>query len=494
MRQATNGTVFTSRTASETYSRCPAERFWGYEFARGQLLEDPATLIEQGAERMVVVKAHPGGLSPVRKSIYLVTGGAVHEGLAVLLRAAQYKRAITPTVVEVAVRECTAFFWKEAGEMGHGLDPQDNTPVPKLTTDPALAAELGLEDEDDFARRKVEWIAKEQASIAEGLVRAFAVRELERLLERYEVLEVEREGAFTLYDNNLPTSDTTTHERIIFQFRPDALLRDRSDGNLYVMSFKTTSQWGWLTAEKAKVDVQGISEAVGLEQEGKLNEGDEGGNFVHAVQMLHLLKGKRQEDDRKGWKVTYCRWTRGWKSVEEGITGRTTKYAWKWNWTDEGGRNRALSGQKWQPFYAWEEFGGGVKEWVEMLASGVVQPEAGDPFAADSSAFVSPEPYFRQPRDFEEWLWSTRASEAKVIADADVVNGLIAEEGLGSNRARQAIAERFPKTRASCIRYGGKCSFYDLCHSGENISANPLGSGLFVLRTPHHEIIGGEEW
>ena len=58
--------LYTDRSRCETKQRCARARWWGYEAGDAQL-----------------------GLSPVRKSIHLVLGGAVHKGLETLLKLSQ---------------------------------------------------------------------------------------------------------------------------------------------------------------------------------------------------------------------------------------------------------------------------------------------------------------------------------------------------------------------------------------------------------------------
>ena len=52
----------------------------------------------------------------------------------------------------------------------------------------------------------------------------------------------------------------------MFMSRPDALLLEKSSGQLYLQSFKTTSGWDVRRARDAEHDMQGLSEGVEVER------------------------------------------------------------------------------------------------------------------------------------------------------------------------------------------------------------------------------------
>jgi len=95
---------------------------------------------------------------------------------------------------------------------------------------------------------------EEQKAIAEGLLRAWWLSEGERFHRDFEVIEVEKEGRAGMGNN------------IEMMFRPDALVRERQSGDLYVISWKTTSYFSDRTINSAKVDMQSMSEVWGVEK------------------------------------------------------------------------------------------------------------------------------------------------------------------------------------------------------------------------------------
>lgn len=43
----------------------------------------------------------------------------------------------------------------------------------------------------------------------------------------------------------------------------------------------------------------------------------------------------------------------------------------------------------------------------------------------------------------------------------------------------------FPQHDNHCLRYGSPCSFSEVCFN-DMVGDDPLGSGLYQIRTPHH--------
>src|SRR5215813_581569 len=127
-------------------------------------------------------------------------------------------------------------------------------------------------------REEMSQVAREQIALTEAMIHLCARRALPRLLEDYEVVDVEREEWFVLYEDYKLT--------IIMEARCDGLLRSKH-GDLYVLSWKTASRWDSRAAKEAKVDMQGLSEAYAVE----LRVGEP----VMGAQMVHFIKGQRKE-------------------------------------------------------------------------------------------------------------------------------------------------------------------------------------------------------
>lgn len=280
---------YTDRSRYETGQRCLRSRFWEYEY-----------------------QAPDGrrGIVSARKPLPLAVGGAVHEGLAVLLlesQSAMYAHPTIPhlpdslwrTIEEAAVKAALADLASYRAS-GLALDATESAALaPKASgtasvtaiddfdaqlaaqaqelgmdlNDPALAA-LRTRDARSGAAAFDDYLWQEQSALVEGMVRAYARRRLRPLLDEYEVLEVEREGQWLLHEGLMPMSmyesvKPSDHSQVLqlwFMSRPDALLRSRADNSLYLQSFKTAATWDVRKARDAEHDMQGLSEGVEVER------------------------------------------------------------------------------------------------------------------------------------------------------------------------------------------------------------------------------------
>lgn len=350
--------IFTDRSRIIAAQRCPRFRFLQYH--------------QDGS-----------GIVPARTPLPLAVGTSVHEGLAMLLTLAStwlvshpmadvgllFADPIIRVFEDEAVREALADFSRhqsaltlDAGEIA-AMTPtaaakdfqsqvvaqavelgMDSAQIGQLGSDPAAA-------QGEFDR----YLYAEQSALVDGMVRAYARRRLRPLLEQFEVLEVEREGEWKLTewegagdhdwyspsdDPDSPWYDTCSKCSAIrnskagmgpcrygkaelwFMSRPDALLRERTTNELYLLSYKTTATWDVRKARDIEHDMQGLSEGVEVERrleewwrqlhDAKLNGSTvtyglpdnmvrflrslEAAPRIHAIRYEHLLKGERWKD------------------------------------------------------------------------------------------------------------------------------------------------------------------------------------------------------
>ena len=105
------------------------------------------------------------------------------------------------------------------------------------------------------------YTAREQKALVEALLRVYHLSGdgLSALLDQYQVLEVEREELW-------PEFSTTDAFTVTMQGRADALLVERSTGDLYIKSDKTAAQFDGRNDGSNRHDVQGLSEAMLIER------------------------------------------------------------------------------------------------------------------------------------------------------------------------------------------------------------------------------------
>jgi hypothetical protein len=472
-------TVYSDRSRLLTYQHCNRERYLEYH------------LLGTGVRRN-------------RIAIPLMTGIVVHTGRAHMLNqiidlGPECVRPDLKVDVDAAVKAALDEYKAELANRG-------------------LDVELG---EDAQA------VVDEQVALTEGLLRAYAKAGLPRLLEQYRVLEVEREDLWEHFTNAGNEADGNIW--VDFQSRADALLQERQTGDLYIDSLKTAAQYDHRKDEENRHDVQGLSEAAVVERRLRddwealkgLNtrqEGDEvlattlergkNGHYraflqsladpprIMGIQMTFLVKGIRRQAYEGAPFQTYSPLLRGY--YREGVTER--EFAWKaetpcpgpghvLRQTKKGpllceGKKFHKLGVDWVPFDTYRGEGldivGGVKGWVEMLASGTVQPDAGDPFEA---IIQSPLPYFRQDRDMADWIEQAQAIESDVAAKVVELERIRIEE---PSRLRSALNVLMPQNRRSCD-YPSRCQMQDICFSDDSMLTSPFSSGLYQKRIPHHE-------
>lgn len=454
-------THYTDRSRLMEYQRCPRSRYLGYQWGGT-------------------------GIRRIRQSIPLATGQFVHVGLEDLLRQVMamedQPHAHLRVDVERAVKAAIDGYKAEVAARG-------------------LDVELG---EDGQA------VADEQIALTEGLVRAYvkAPTGLQQLLSTYRVIEVEREDVWERF----------TEPEVTFQSRADALLQEWSSGDLYVLSLKTAATNDWRKDNENRHDVQGLSEVAVIERrlarEWNIVNELQGGDarraisesvakvlvgFDHpprimGVQMVFLVKGQRRQAYDGGPYQTASHLLKGY--YKEDVTDR--EYAWKSElpcpgagmhvvaYTKKGpklceGKKFHKLGVDWHQFDTWRGDGSmGVKEWIDMLASGTVQVEAGDPFG---SVVWMPLPYFRQDQDMQDWVEQAQAQEQLVtIAAADVERTRVE----APHALRRVLNVSFPQYRRACD-WPSACQFIPICFGDETGLTNPFGTGMFQARQPHHQ-------
>jgi len=421
----------------------------------------------QSCPRRRWLNYHEGGMGVVPAKLYVpfATGIWTHHGLAALLAGKN---------VDVAVDGAVTEYRNEILKRGLQLNPGE--------------VESYLMDE--------------QVALVEAMIRAYAKVRLGELLGTFEVLEVEREDEWVMASWQVPSDDPrlklghTTHE-LALMARSDALLLERISGDLYIQSFKTAASYDRRTSGEAEHDVQGLSEVAVTEarlyrrwhalhnrtaQAHSISEPQDKTDVmllsraepprIAGVRMEYIIKGRREEfpEGSSHWEQ-YSPLIRGY--VKEGVT--RAEFGWKREWKDDEGKTRKLDYRTWKPFHVWEQ-PGGVKAWIDLLATGTIQPEAGECLP---SQFVCPVPYFRNEDDVRNWF------EQTVYQERQISEHLVEIRGASGEGDRQSLLNMyFPQYRRSCD-WPTPCHYIDCCYS-TNVGQDPVGSGLYREREPHH--------
>jgi hypothetical protein len=439
------------RTRVIVGQRCPRRRWWGYDW--------------QGR-----------GVSPTRVSLPLVVGRFTHEGLERILRLTHAEQAPPD---RTQVRGIVGDLRNEFQEFceTRGVQLEDN--------------------EDEYL------LFCEQSALVEGMLWAYWQYALPKLLEGFEILEVEKDEAHPF------VKERAYAPAIHWQSRADALLKSKIEGGVYVLSYKTAKGWDRRKEGEAETDMQGISEGWAVEQ--RL------GHPISGVKMEHLIKGIRKPDSAKRW-TQYSLLIRGWQDrvgaadidnlpdgkVTEamllgagGGEGTKARY-WTWKREDENGKTKQLSAKKVEPLEIWKlriHDPMAVERWVDDLAAGRIQGPNDPRAVADKRVvhekpleqqFVLPMPQFRNQEEQDEWLLSVQHQEMEFQAGRTAITAALAEHDYAG--ANQLLAMRYPKYTHSC-NYPGRCEFFEVCHRGAQSAAetDPIAAGDFRWREPHHD-------
>jgi hypothetical protein len=459
-------------------------------------------------------------------------GSAVHKGVEVLLKMDQLGLDIRPELSSDIVLAV------EAGALPIDLAVQIAIAEFKQAYE--------THEVDVTINESMQWIQDEHCALIELTLRMWAEHPdgLPWLLKEYEVLEVEQWDVMPLVGGeampaysleeiwserkdglsmatNPPMSElwrpywkmpldelwklveqgyVVKSGGINLRSRADALLRKRSDGSFYIWSLKTANGWDKRQENANRHDVQGISEMVCVEyrlrrvaddpeRAGGLLPTGQVAPRVDGTQMTYLIKGRRELNEKLNVYQIKNGLLHPW-AIDAGLLGEK-EYAHSYWYkcelphqkgTTKGGKpimcegnaNHRL-GDSWQQVNIWEQMT--IKEWVRMLLDGQVQPSLPLP-----TVVINPIPYFRNDVEVEDWLEQVVAQERKALEGLQFMNEQPVPPENQDELNRHILNKWFPQHRRSCS-YPYPCVMQDICWGPSAIADDPVGSGLYRLRT-----------
>lgn len=352
------------------------------------------------------------GIVPDVQATPLSTGTIVHQGIELMLR----HPADAPEIaLEHAAREASTTLW-----------------------------------EDQYTR-------DEQTALIEGLLLLFYDCVFPALMNRYHVVDVEREEALQLTD------------QIVLLGRVDAILQDKETKDLLLVNFKTSSTHPLSDGRKEHAvyhDLQNLVEFLVVSERLRAESRDLEGlieiskrlssidpklmrvaeyatkklenrtDRVHAIQMIYLIKGTRRwiTDDQgnKLHRVTYSPLIRAYYGNGKMVPSYKSGY---------------------RPVSVWTQ-PGGVRSWYSVLS--MQYPEV------LKDLYFMPHPFYQ-------------SEEAAAALKEEIV-----KQETKIMRMLQS-GEKFPMYRHSCY-YPTFCDYIKLCHEGGDPTVG------YVRRTPHHKL------
>jgi len=416
----------TDRSRIIAFQRCPRERWLSYHI-------------------------HNTGLQRTRKSLPLQFGSAFHEGAEILLLGPDLSKHPRDHVhlwgmdiCDAAVERAYNFLDEQFDAHAVGFDGEQPANI-----EGALA----------YGR-------EEQMALAEALLRGWWVYEGAEFLEQFEVVECEREGRADL------ASDLT------LMFRPDALVREKSSGDLYVISWKTCATFGKRNELQARHDMQSMSEVWGVQQT-RAEElhrlfGGVSDTYRHRIEGViykWIVKGKRSLDRWDGLYKQNSPLIYGWVKR---ATGEPDEWSWAYEWEREDGSGSARLGKGWRKVPIWREYEGGVKAWIDDLHHRRVFPRH---LSALSAVFPVQTPVERRADEVESWRTQVVQQELEIADKLEQLRPYL----LIGEPPKELLDKLFPQYTHSCHSFLG-CAFLGSCWEGA-----PAEPGeLYQIRTANH--------
>jgi len=304
---------------------------------------------------------------------------------------------------------------------------------------------------------------EEAIPLVEACVRGWALARLPRIVTQGKCLSIEREHPikFTLEGG----------QQVGLQTRPDIVWQRSTDGAVFIRNIKTTKVVDDKFREQWKIDMQTLSEPLAVEQTGVQ---------VSGVIVEGVAKGKKLDfpasalPDLAGKYYHNNPLIYGWhREAEPPLTREQWEH--RYEWTDLNGQHRRL-GKGYRKVPVWRTYPGGVAAWINHV------------WAEDASAFddlfVELEPILRSDYEIKRWKEQTLGH---VLDRQDKANEIENLRLLPDDMRMNTLNAYFPMhtSNGNCI-WPRKCTYWECCHG--SAGADPLGSGLYQPRTPHHPV------
>ena len=291
----------------------------------------------------------------------------------------------------------------------------------------------------------------EQNALIEALIRAWNRIRLPYYQENFDIMEddVEREQSSMLIE---PDS-LGVMPGVELLIRCDALLRRKLDGKLFIANWKTVGSADFRWYQGWEVDMQILTETLAVET--RLGE------RLGGVIVEGLIKGARYKVKNKEGEVT------GYRQGSPLIYGYKhpgnppiDPPAYDFNYTKRKG---------WSRFKVWEEEElGGVSGWVDWLPEELLE-----------SQFAVVPPLLRDAAAIESKVRQIVAIERQIY-----LGKMTYEQAKSEEEKLIVLDNMFPQNEHNCI-WPSRCQMYEMCWTG-GVSDDPIGSGLFRARVPHH--------
>lgn len=428
--------------------------------------------------RMGFIQYHWAGRGIVRsgKNIYLSTGIWTHKGLEMMMKwlKANNTKEIPEYMLDHIISKIRDGYFEDIFPRAeirvgtvHGFNLQDEGEIEDWQGDKEVRKFT-----DEEMQKIQQYTFNEQSALVEAMLRLFVMRVLPRWMEKYRIITIENDMSFPMVKGE---GFEVTQSGTI-----DVALQELSTKDIFIVSYKTASNYSETNAKQNSHDIQGLSETW-IFEEYLRSKGKQ--NSVAGVLMLHFIKRQRREDKKgDGFKKQKGPLIRGYRKLDlEGIQYAHSMYFP----SDKNESGISRLGKGWEAF---DIFGtpeglevGGIKGWLNKLNSGEIQPECGDVLGGE---LIEPIPYARNPQHVKSWLRQTIAREIDIATRLLNIDIYLEKK----QHLEVYLDEQFPQNNKSCHNlYGGDCQYLSMCWGTEEERWKPMDGGEFEFRVPHHK-------
>lgn len=318
--------------------------------------------------------------------------------------------------------------------------------------------EAGVRSLDDD---EVRFTIEEQQTMLEGMMRGWVDYRLPRILDEYDVVEIEQQWLWKL------------GEGIYVPMRQDAILRRKDDGMLYILDYKgipygDSDDWQ-LKHENSDQTVLYITALEERTQE------PVGGMIYEGLVRGQWKKETAQNSPYHGRKIQMSPYCYGYGNFDYGPSRENG-----WNGVQPQYTNR----KGWEKFRVKDHFS--VPDWLEVLKRSTDKlPNGVLPELFITTTPVNPTPEFRQRIRRQRYL-----NEARYLEDLAKFEELERTKGLDHPDTQIHLDLFAEQNLDRCPRFGGShlCSMQPYCLSpGGGIDLLRQDES-FEKRKPHHDL------
>jgi hypothetical protein len=220
---------------------------------------------------------------------------------------------------------------------------------------------------------------------------------------------------------------------------------------------------------------------------------------ILGIRYEYLLKGARYADKDLSARFGLNVWAQR-SHLIRAYHNDADQWCWSYDHLKDDGSTSKLYYKTWRPRAVWESMP--IRRWIDMLDTATMAMSAYDStigmepremgWKSEAQAqgytmqhpldevFPAPLTVYRSDDQLRDWIEQVEAQERRV---AEAVAQVEAATDEGGKRHRLNVL--FPMSRRACS-YPSECQFTKVCYGGEDAQRDPMATGAYKQREPHH--------